>query len=241
MAHIDQLARPGGYLTFHQSSFRSLGANRSYRRALERVFELDEELVFAKDMRAIASRNGFGLGIGDPRRTVTVCAWQNLDGAESFLNDSGSLASDRDWGALLEVTRTRGDHLGVKPLVAYEPAAGDGAIGALTLGLTPWRGVPRFMSHGVRLRGSLERSPGLLFATSAGWPTTGNSTFSLWESEAAMLEFAYGSGGGHENTAHARPPILSGQLNARMRVLALDGRLAQLPAVSPPAESAPRR
>jgi len=232
MAHVDQLARPGGYVTLHQSSFRSLVANRRYRGALARTFELHEELVFAKDMRAIASRNGFGLGIGDSRRAVTLCVWQNLEGAKSFLSDSDGVAGDRDWGALLEVTRTRGDHHGVKPLVAYEPASA-GAIGALTLGRTPWSRVPRFMFHGVRLRRSLERSPGLLFATSAGWPTTGNSTFSLWESEAAMLAFSYGGDGGHEKTAHASPPVLSGQLNARMRVLDLDGSLARLLEVSP--------
>lgn len=229
MAYIDQLARPGGYVTLHQSSFRSLSANRNYRRALAGAFELDDELVFAKDMRAIASRSGFGLGIGDPRRTVTICVWQNLDGARSFLDDSAGLASDRDWGAILQVTRTRGDHVGVKPLVAYESTSDDGPIAALTLGRTPWRGLARFMSHGVRLRDSLEGSPGLIFATSTGWPTTGNSTFSLWESEAAMIAFAYGGGGAHERTAHARPPILSGQLNARMRVLALDGSLPELP------------
>jgi hypothetical protein len=66
---------------------------------------------------------------------------------------------------------------------------------------------------------------GLISAVSAGWPTTGNCTISIWESEKEMLRFAYGDADGHADTVRRGPPILVEQLNARLQVCRLGGNL----------------
>lgn len=225
MACFDPTASPVSTLTVQQGRFAGIRSSRAFRAALAEQCSEGDALVFAVNLRAIASKNGFGGSPGDPRRAITICAWRDENAARDFLETESGHAAGNDWSALLEVLSTRGDHRGAAPLTASSGELNDGRFAALTLGTTRWRSLIRFMVRGSGMRRALERSPGLMFATSAGWPTTGNSTFSIWQSEQAMKDFAYGSSGPHVKTAHARRPVLSGQLNARMRVIELRGEL----------------
>lgn len=206
---------PSGHLTIEQST--GLGDFR----LKSRLQELDD-LTFAKSVRAVASRGGFGRFPGDPRRQITICVWRDQDAADRYRDSDLSPRIGADWSSALEVVRTRGDHDGLAPLTAVGEAS-EGPVAVLTLGRTAWRSLPRFAAHGSRLRAPLTSSKGLLFATSAGWPISGNMTFSVWTSESAMLDFAYRNQNEHARTASAYPPILTGQLNARMRIRATRG------------------
>lgn len=213
------------HLTIEQSRI----ARPAHRRLLARELSSGPRRpVFAITLRAIGSGDGLGRLPGDPRLLITICAWPSEDAACAHLSSDLSRLAGRDWAARLGVVSTRGSHRGAKPLVAGEQAL-SGAFAALTLGLTSWRELPRFVQHGTRLSEPLHAADGLLFAASAGWPLTGNCTFSVWESENAMLDFAYRSPGGHVDSARAQRPILTEQLNARMRLLEARG----VPGVQP--------
>lgn len=176
------------------------------------------QAAWAKTLRAVGSGDGLGRGPGDPRLRITICAWPDEEAARRHFESDLSSKLGRDWAALLSVVSTRGSHRGEAPLVGVDDPL-DGDFAALTLGVTSWRQLPRFIRHGTRLSGPLHSSHGLRFAASAGWPLTGNCTFSVWDSEAAMLDFAYRSVGGHVDSARAERPILREQLNARMRMI----------------------
>lgn len=225
MALFDPSCGPAATVTIQQARFPDLRANRAFRRTLAERFDRLDGLVFAKNMRALASHGGFGGWPGDPRRSITLCAWQSEDSARSYLASELGHAGGSNWSVLLEVLSTRGDHRGAAPLTSSGARRADGPLAVLTLGTTCWRSLLRFMIFGSRMRKQLEGSPGLLFATSAGWPTTGNSTFSVWDDEESMQRFAYGASGRHVSTAHSRRPVLNGQLNARMRVIEMSGSL----------------
>ncbi len=64
-------------------------------------------------------------------------------------------------------------------------------------------------------------------AVSAGFPPSGNCTFTLWESDAAMQRFAYGlSDADHRETIRRshRRSVLAEQLSARLQPTRIEGR-----------------
>lgn len=160
-------------------------------------------------------------GAPDPRRQVLLSSWADLAASDRFDERIGGDVQCRSRlrfaGA---VYRASGSHFGRRPLRPSVDAP-DGPIAALTLGRSSWASVVRFIRHGWRLAPSILAAPGLVTALSAGSPLTGNCTFSVWESQDAMLAFAYGAGSRHLRTVRARPPILAEQLNARMALLRL--------------------
>lgn len=184
-------------------------------------------LAFAKAMPFIGSKAaaGFGAGIPATRRQVLLTAWRDQGDFEAFLDHrlgADLAATGRpSWWALFEIASTRGSHYGAKPLAPTE--AQGGPFGALTLGRTRPRDLVRFLREGARLGSFVRSAQGLVTGYSAGIPLTGNCTVSIWESEQAMVQFAYRDAAGHGQTLRRDPPILREQLNARMRLLSLGG------------------
>lgn len=171
------------------------------------------------------SRPSGGFRIGGPAamlRQVALVAWEGGEG--DLPAPEGATAA---WTATLRAFRTRGSHHGRRPIVpAAEPRPG-APIAAITLGRAHPADVPRFIGHGVGLAAPTLDAPGLITALTAGSPLTGNLTFSLWTSEQAMVDFAYGGDArpGHAATvrAHGRSRILREQLNARLWPIRIDG------------------
>lgn len=170
-----------------------------------------------------ARRDG-GFRLGGPAgmlRQVALVAWAGPP--DELPTPQGATA----WTATLRAFRTRGSHHGRRPIVpAAEPRPG-APIAAITLGRAHPADVPRFIGHGVGLAAPTLDAPGLVTALTAGSPLTGNLTFSLWTSEQAMVDFAYGGDArpGHAATvrAHGRSRILREQLNARLWPIRIDG------------------
>ena len=208
-------------LAAHVTTFPSLFAAASWRRRARRTTV--PGLVFAKAMPFIGSRASAGFAAGLPalQCQVLLTAWRGGEDFDAFCRAESSLAAS--WWALFEVVSARGSYRGALPLRGT--GSSEGPFAALTLGRTSPRRLVTFLSEGARLAPYLRSAPGLLGAVSAGVPLTGNCTLSLWDSEDHMHGFAYAGVRGHVATARRRPPILIEQLNARMRVRKLGGRL----------------
>jgi hypothetical protein len=239
----------GAFVAAHVTDFTSTRTARRWRRSARRELPASSGLVFAKAMPFIGSGASAGFGAGAPalRRQVLLTAWRDEIDFERFLGQPSAqrLAAEarHSWWSLFEVASTRGSHYGSMPLAGRGASVADGPFAALTLGRVRSRSLPKFLREGTRLGSFTRQAPGLVTAVSAGWPPTGNCTISIWESEQHMLRFAYGDVEGHGDTVRRDPPILTEQLNARLRVRRLSGswgpgamhpdRLAQLGAALP--------
>jgi len=219
----------GTFVAAHLTDFASARKARRWRRSARRDLSATPGLVFAKALPFIGSgaSAGFGGGIPALQRQVLLTAWRHETDFERFLGQplAQRLAAEarHSWWLLFEVASTRGSHYGSKPLASREGSVADGPFAALTLGRVRLRSLPRFLREGARLGSFVRHAPGLVSAVSAGWPPTGNCTISIWESEQHMLDFAYGDAKGHGDTVRRDPPILTEQLNARLRVRRLGG------------------
>jgi hypothetical protein len=216
-------------LAAHVTDFRGIRSPIKWRQAARQQLPGLPGLVFAKTMPFIGSRSsaGFGAGVPAVRRQVLLTAWRTQLDFEAFLAHPIAerlAAQANSWWALFEVASTRGSHYGATPLSAT--GASSGALAVLTLGRTRPRNLVRFLREGTRLGGFVRVAPGLISAYSAGVPLTGNCTVSIWESEDAMIRFAYRDTDGHGDTIRRDPPILTEQLNARMRLRRLGGSWA---------------
>lgn len=218
----------GTLVAAHITDFASTQAAWRWRRSARRRLPATPGLVFAKAMPFIGSgaSAGFGGGLPALRQQVLLTAWRKATDFERFLDQPpaqrlATEARHSSW-SLFDVVSTRGTHYGTAPLSSCE-MVGDGPFAALTLGRVQLRSLPRFLREGVRLGSFTRQAPGLVSAVSAGWPLTGNCTVSIWESEQDMLRFAYGDVEGHGDTVRRRPPILTEQLDARLRVRRLEG------------------
>lgn len=239
----------GTFVAAHVTAFASAQAAWQWRRLARRELFATSGLVFAKAMPFIGSgaSAGFGGGVPALRRQVLLTAWREETDFERFLGQPSvqRLAAEarHSWWSLFEVASTRGSYYGSTPLAGRGASVADGPFAALTLGRVRPRSLPRFLREGPRLESFTRQAPGLVSAVSAGWPTAGNCTISIWESEQHMLRFAYGDVEGHGDTVRRDRPILTEQLNARFRVRRLSGnwgpdamhpeRLAQLGAALP--------
>jgi hypothetical protein len=174
-------------------------------------------LVFAKPLLPIggARSGGFGPGLPPLGDRVTLAVWEDLAAYERALAGG--------WSVALEALSARGSHRGRRPIAPTGEPLDGAPMAAVTLGRATPRTLLRFLRRGAALAAPTRDAPGLITALSAGVPLTGNLTFSVWESEQRMLDFAYGRDAAHRGTVRERPPILVEQLTARLRVLRVDG------------------
>jgi heme-degrading monooxygenase HmoA len=214
----------GTFVAAHVTNFTSIRKAWRWRRSACRELPDAPGLVFAKALPFIGSgaSSGFGGGVPALQRQVLLTAWRQEADFEHFLGQPPAqrLAAEarHSWWSLFQVASTRGSHYGSTPLSSREKPVADGPFAALTLGRVRSRSLPRFLREGARLGTFTRQAPGLVSAVSAGWPPTGNCTISIWESEQHMLRFAYGDVEGHGETVRREPPVLTEQLNARLRV-----------------------
>jgi hypothetical protein len=231
MLWIDPQNRPGAYLSVHVTSFSSLRAQLRWRRQAPRTLAGVGGLRFAKAMTALSggTTHGFGSDHPDLRRQMTIAVWEDTAAYERFTASAigGALLREPGYSVLTRALSARGSFHGRRPIDAADSGPHDSALAVITLGRTSPRRLLRFLVHGARLTDAILGAEGLVTAASAGLPLTGNATFSVWEDSASMQRFAYGNRDGHRATAHAMPPILSEQLNARLLVLRIDGRWDQ--------------
>ena len=132
----------------------------------------------------------------DPLRWALLTSWTSLDAARAFERDSPLRAAwnrlaHETWRIDLRPLASRGTWSGREPFGDPTPVRTSGPVAALTRArLRPtaamgfWRSVPPVSAD-------LRDRPGLLAAIGIGEAPIGlQGTFSLWESSAAVREFA---------------------------------------------------
>jgi len=220
----------GTIVTVDVIDFASTAAAFAWRRRATRALKVAPGVRFAKALTTVGSAASGGFAPGRPavRRQVLLTVSSIRDDPDA--GERGLLADIREsskyhWRAVLVPVHTRGSFHGQNPFRPIQNVQA-GTFAALTLGRATPASLTRFLRHGAGLADQTAAAPGLITALTAGVPLSGNMTFSLWESEANMLRFAYGDRPtGHLRTvdANRRTPILAEQVNARLRVIATTG------------------
>jgi hypothetical protein len=116
----------------------------------------------------------------------------------SFVIKRWRRISVSEYRAVLEPISSHGQWAGKEPFVATAKDW-DGAVAAVTRARIKWSQNFRFWSSVPPVTVSLKSAPGLIAAIGIGEAPIGlQGTFSLWESAAAIREFAY------KGTAHQK-------------------------------------
>jgi hypothetical protein len=138
----------------------------------------------------------FTLRDADPRHWALLVAWQSADEARAFERSSTARAwarfADERLRVELRPLASRGMWSRRQPFGDPRPTRYDGPVAAITRArisprkaLTFWRSVPPVSAD-------LHRVSGLRLAVGIGESPVGlQGTFSLWESAAALTEYAY--------------------------------------------------
>jgi heme-degrading monooxygenase HmoA len=187
-------------------------------------------LRFAK-LLGTGSGRTFTVADADPRRWALLAVWDDDAAADAFAD--GPLVrrwrrrAEEEFTARLRPLAARGRWSRREPFGRPEPRRWDGPVAAITRArLVPlralafWRAVPPVSAD-------LHAGPGLRLALGIGEAPIGlQGTFSVWESAAALNDFAYG------RAAHAavvdrtaREGWYAEELFARFAVLSATGTI----------------
>lgn len=217
----------------HVADFESLRAAWAWRRRLAVDGPRVPGLRWAKAMTTLgdARKGGFAIGTTSPHRQFMIAAWESLEAFELFEADP-RLALARNahcrhaWHALLRPFTTRGSFHGETPFDGCGPELpADRSVGVLTIGRCSWRRLSLFTRQGAALTSSILGSAGLITALTAGFPVTGNATFSLWQRTEDMRRFAFYDAHGHRAVIETdrRRRILEEQIAVRFSPIAIRG------------------
>jgi hypothetical protein len=222
------------FASAHIADHRSARQAHTWRRQLSQRAPAVRGLRWLKAMTTLgdARQGGFAVVPNRLRRQFAIAAWDSPEDFEAFyagspLADAWHHDCDYAWHVLLKPWRSSGSFNGSDPFGELEtPEPESGPIGVLTLGRCPWRRLSAFTGEGTALTSRILGANGLITALTAGFPVSGNATFSLWERTDDMRRFAYGPRGeGHGATIDAdrRRGILEEQIRVRFVPLAIRG------------------
>jgi spheroidene monooxygenase len=205
-------------------AFRQMGLAP---RALRRM----PELTWCK---VLGSGRGAGFDLAPNLAVYAILAtWPSREVAERAVREAPVYGrwrdrSVEDWTVFMEATRAHGTWGGAAPFEAEARGDAPRPVGVLTRAqirfarLLPfWRSVPA-VSDATVGRVNLRFGIGI-----GEWPLWELATFSIWDSDEAIQEFAYRAGRHRETMALAkRDRWFAEDLFARFRVLGSEGRWA---------------
>jgi hypothetical protein len=134
----------------------------------------------------------------DPRRWGLLAVWDDDDAAAAFADARvpriwRSFANE-EWTARLEPLAARGRWSGREPFGRPEPRPWRGPVAAVTRARLALQRAARFWAAVPPVSADLHRAPGLRMALGIGEAPVGlQGTFSVWDSTAALNDFAYRS------------------------------------------------
>jgi hypothetical protein len=147
-----------------------------------------------------------GSGSGDgfrPGANLAVygllSVWDNESDADRFLAHSRLFAryrrqSQEQWQIYLRPLLVRGEWDAHNPFGAGQPDHQRGPIAVLTRATIRLSRLHRFWREVPPVSQTLRQHPGMIYGFGVGeWPLVQMATFSLWESEKAMQQYAYRS------------------------------------------------
>lgn len=142
--------------------------------------------------KLLGTGRGFGVTGADPTRWAKLTCW-STPGPDLVATRWGRFASET-WRVELRPLASSGRWSRREPFGRPTPTRYDGPVAALTRArLAPLR-APAFWKAVPAVEAALHGSPGLRTALAVGEAPLGlQGTFSLWESAAALQDFAFGS------------------------------------------------
>ncbi len=167
----------------------------------------------------------------DPLHWGLLATWADAGAARAF--EQGAVArawrrtADEVFRADLRPTVSRGRWSGREPFGDPVPVREDGPVAAVTRARLRPAAAARFWSAVPPVSADLHRSPGLRAAVGIGEAPLGlQGTFSLWESAAALREFAHRGAAHREVVARTpREGWYAEELFARFAVVGTSGTL----------------
>lgn len=167
----------------------------------------------------------------DFRRYGLFATWQTEAAADVFFRQSELMQTYRDnclesWTIKLLPYKSYGSWSGQNPFqpTASEPSASE-QIAVLTRAAINWRALPAFWKHGAITSAALDEAPGVLASIGLGeLPFVRQATFSIWENQAAMQNYAYQNIAHREVMQRTRAENwYKEELFARFKVLSTEG------------------
>ena len=155
--------------------------------------------------KLLGSGGGKGFGL-HPNFGVysLLCVWEGAQEASDFFQNASLFSelkshSKEHWTVFLKTIMAHGRWDGQEPFQMDPSLPKEGPIGVLTRATIHNKHVWKFWREVAPLRRNLGNEPGLLFSIGVGeLPLLQQATFSLWESEEQMKEFAYKHGEHHK-------------------------------------------
>lgn len=152
-------------------------------------------LRFAK-LLGTGSGRTFAPGDADPRHWGVLATWTSAAAADAFEADAvvrrWDTRADERLRLTLRPLASRGQWSGREPFGAPSPTRHDGPVAALTRARIRPRMWRTFWSNVPPVTAALNDSPGLLLRLGIGEAPVGlQGTFSVWQSTAALRDFAH--------------------------------------------------
>jgi hypothetical protein len=135
-----------------------------------------------------------------PGRFGLIAAWDGDGALDDFSRSSDPLARllTGGWHARLEPLRVSGEWPAMPGLPERQlPVEDDEPVAVLTLGRPRLKRLRPFLRSAGPAEEEVVAAPGLLASIGLARPPRLVSTFSLWDSAAAMREYSYRDGGTH--------------------------------------------
>ncbi|KAA5547912.1 spheroidene monooxygenase [Adhaeribacter rhizoryzae] len=127
-----------------------------------------------------------------------MAVWETEVQADDFFNHSDIMKAyqkhcNETWTVKLQPIKAHGLWDNQSPFVpAADTNIPAGPLAVLTRASINLRALPAFWKHGKETSKALENAPGLLAAVGLGeLPFIRQATFSIWESEPQMMQYAY--------------------------------------------------
>lgn len=167
----------------------------------------------------------------DARQWAILAVWDSQSSLDRYR--SGTIA--RSWRAIsvetalltLRPLSSHGTWSGREPFGAPTPRSTEGPVVAITRARIAWRATRRFWRAVPPVTSALHDAPGLIAAIGIGEAPIGlQGTFSLWESDRSLREFAY-RGRPHADVIDRthREQWYAEELFARFEVISASGML----------------
>lgn len=149
--------------------------------------------------KLLGSGQGKGFSIKPNfRRYGLLCTWASSEAADAFLASSELMQeyrqhADEIWTVKLLPYQAHGQWDGQQPFAPALPEAySSGLVAVLTRASINWRALPNFWRLVPQASKALDAAPGLICSIGLGeLPLIRQATFSVWESEEAMKQYAY--------------------------------------------------
>ncbi|GAC1601981.1 MAG: hypothetical protein NVS3B25_30130 [Hymenobacter sp.] len=188
------------------------------------------------------AHNGFGLW-PNLQRYAFLGVWKDVADADAFFGHHPlwaeySIRSTEMWALALAPLKSHGLWDGQRPF-SYEDTSAlpvDGPLAVLTRASIRWRKTARFWQFVEPTSAGLGQAAGVRAAIGLGeLPVVRQATFSVWESAAAMQEYAYRDARHRQVMQLTRSEKwYAEELFARFRVLSSTGTLDGLDPLAPP-------